>query len=273
MRINTKPQEDPAADVLRKVMSGRTEYPFGLRIASNRARALPALDRLRDALQRLHPSASFHPVFPPDEKLRTVDVRALTDDLVLFLLEACGDVCPLTGDLVAHGHAGAAAYETATSHFVSCAPHARLFAGLVRSFLLTVELSGEGDGFIVYYADALGEFREACDEAKETKNAKEESECGPYRVPLRCRDENGDPHVVYVVVESVMDVKAIQYDCNVLDRDFEKIRNYADHLTRYAKSLGCDVLDSVLLEGARQYYYLLHNLPLAPPNSGSSQKT
>ena len=263
---HTKLRNDSVAAALEQVVGGRAEYPSALRGVCNRGRASSALERLRDALVRLHPSVRFHPVLPPDGTVRLPDARTVADDLIVFLLEACGDVCPLTGDPVARGYLDCVTADAAAGHLASCEVHGRLFADLVKSFALAMELSGEGDGFIAPYADALAEFREFCEDS-------DEEEQGPFRVPLRCRDENGDPHVVYVVVESIVDVNAIRHDCNVLERDLKKVEGYVRHLEMYAQSMGCTVLDSVLLEGARQYYYRLHNLPLVPPNSGSSQKT
>lgn len=261
-----KPRNDSVAAALEQVVGGGAEYPSSLRDVCNRGRASSALERLRDALQRLHPSVRFHPVLPPDGTVRLPDARTVADDLIVLLLEACGDVCPLTGDPVTRGYLDCVTADAAAGHLASCEAHGRLFADLVKSFALAMELSGEGDGFIAPYADALAEFRGSCEES-------DEEEQGPFRVPLRCRDENGDPDIVYVVVENIADVKAIRHDCNVLGRDHKMIQDYARHLEMYAQSMGCTVLDSVLLEGARQYYYRLHNLPMAAPNSGSSQKT
>lgn len=262
---HTKPRSDSVAAALEQAVGG-TDYPSALRAVCNRGRASSALDRLRDALQRLHPNARFHPVLPPEGTVRLPDARAVADDLIVFILEACGDVCPITGEPVARGYLDCATADAAAGHLASCEAHGRLFADLVKSFALAMELSGEGDGFVAPYADALTEFREACEEP-------DEEECGPFRVPLRCRDDNGDPYIVYVVVENIVDVKAIRHDCHVLGRDFKKVQDYVLHLDRYAQSMGCAVLDSVLLESARHYFYRLHNLPMMAPRGGTSQKT
>lgn len=260
----TKPRSDSVAAALAQAV-GTADYPSVLRDTCNRGRAASALERLRSALQRLHPNAQFHPVLPPEEAVRLPDATAVADHLIVLLLEACGDVCPLTGELVAIGYLDCAPANAAAGHLASCEAHGRLFEELIRSFAEAMEPTGEGDGFIHPYVDALGEYRSACE-------LREDEERSPFRVPLRCRDENGDPHVVYALVENIADVRAVQHDCTVLGRDLHKVRAYVQHLELYARSMGCDVLDSVLLEGARNYFYRLHNLPIAPPG-GSSQKT
>ncbi len=265
-----KPRSDSVAAALEQAVGGRTAYPSALHNACNRRRAASALERLRDALQRLHPNARFHPVLPPDGSIRLPDACAVADDLIVFLLEACGEICPITGDPVARGYLDCATADAAAGHLASCEVHGQLFADLVKGFALAMELSGEADGFIACYADTLAEFLASCEES-------EEEEHGPcqtaYRVPLRCRDENGDPHIVYVFVESLIDVNVIRHDCRMLGRELKKVEGYVRHLEMYAQSMGCDVLDSILLEAARQYFYTSHNLPIALPPGGSSQKT
>ncbi|TAK05614.1 hypothetical protein EPO33_00495 [Patescibacteria group bacterium] len=261
-----KPRSDSVVAALEQTVIGVTGYPATLRDACNRQGASSALDRLRDALQRLHPFVRFHPVFPPDGSIWLPDARAVADHILVLMLEACGDVCPITGEPIARGYLDCATADAAAGHLASCEAHGRLFSDLVRSFARAMEFSGESDGFIAPYADALAEFRE-------TTEVQEEDECGPFRVPLRCRDENGDPHVVYALVENIVDVNAIRHDCHVLGRDLKKVMDYVRHLEMYAQSMGCEALDSVLLEGARQYFYRLHNLSFVPPPGGSPQKT
>lgn len=256
---HTKPRNDSIAAALEEEFGRGAAFPPSLTNVCDRGRACAALERLRDALQRHYPGAWYHPVLAISGRQDLPDARAVADHLVVFMLESCGEHCPLLGEPVARGHLNCP-IDTAVGHLASCRAHRTLFAALLESFAGSLDPAGESDAFLNPFLDAVALLQEEIEEY-------EEDRC-PFRVPIRCADKR----VVFFTVEDVHQVQWVRDDCARFDFDPGIVTAYEEHLRVFAKSFGLETLPSQLLETARVYFYRMRGIPLAS-ESGSGTPT